>query len=61
MEHEPRDFPEGEEPIDPQKAVITDAEMAANATTGSAETHQSETGSPLVTSEENRAENPHSR
>lgn len=38
MEQEPGHFPEGEEPIDPKKAAITDAEMAANATTGSAET-----------------------
>ena len=60
MEHEPRDFQEGEQLIDPQKAIISDAEMAADAATGSAEARQLQTQAPLVTAEEHEAENPHS-
>lgn len=60
MEHEPR-YPSEERPIDLEIAVIPDGEMLFDAATGITYQKRPETGSPLVTPEVHRAENPYSR
>lgn len=59
MEHQPR-YRSEEQPIDPEIAVIPDSEMLADAATGITGQQHSETGSPLVTPEVHRTENPYS-
>ncbi|MCH7951129.1 hypothetical protein IH980_00130 [Patescibacteria group bacterium] len=61
MEHEPRSFPEGEQPIEPEKAAIPGIEILVDAATGMTDQQRSEIDSALVTPEVHDIENPYSR
>lgn len=61
MGKETQYFSQEEQPVDPKIAVIPDLEMLADAATGIASEQRSETGSPLVTPEVHRTENPYLR